>query len=407
MDKINTLLDKSAAAREKNDWKILEENSIKILQILQISTINNEVNLYEIVRNYLSSIIGTGSFLSDLNSVELTHFKSGLDKLEKFIKNQPHYLKTVDPLVSAGREIVLLALEPTTANKNKISKNLRKIARPDLAIEICSKILSESRLNYYALTILCAAYCDVYQFDKAIEFAETALKFAPNSEKTYTLNAIARAHTHKFKTTGDFADIDLALKYAHESIDLKLDSYSANTLMAAAVASPYDSEKTFAQEMLELAEPEISAADINAMMQAYKASEYLPETNLRFRVFDEFEEDNEFGKFDSLFDLVLTDQGFSPHVVDVRGALSRFKSGGWFLQGLCNVPCPKCETISLHSYRKHYGRYGKDFHYWALVCDLCKTATDSKEYDRKQFTFISSDLDENFPVEMLCDRCGV
>jgi hypothetical protein len=44
-------------------------------------------------------------------------------------------------------------------------------------------------------------------------------------------------------------------------------------------------------------------------------------------------------------------------------------------------------------------------HYWALVCDFCKTATDSIDYDKKEFTFISGDLEENFPVVDLCIVC--
>jgi hypothetical protein len=45
-------------------------------------------------------------------------------------------------------------------------------------------------------------------------------------------------------------------------------------------------------------------------------------------------------------------------------------------------------------------------HYWALVCDFCKTATDSIDYDKKEFTFISSDLEETFPVANLCNVCN-
>ena len=83
----------------------------------------------------------------------------------------------------------------------------------------------------------------------------------------------------------------------------------------------------------------------------------------------------------------------------------RFGGDGWFLQGLSNVPCPTCEIVALHSYRKHFKRYGKDMHYWALVCDNCKTATDSIDYDKKEFSFISGDLEENFPVADLCGVC--
>jgi len=45
-------------------------------------------------------------------------------------------------------------------------------------------------------------------------------------------------------------------------------------------------------------------------------------------------------------------------------------------------------------------------HYWGLVCDVCKTATDSKDFEKKSFTFISADLEKNYPVVELCSHCN-
>jgi tetratricopeptide (TPR) repeat protein len=406
MEDISSLLEQSQAARKSNNWEVLEEISIRILQTLFKGSSLKDETLKQVVINYLSSIVGTGDFLTNLSSKNSDKYKQGLGKLNDFLEKKPHLFNSIDPIIQSGREIALLVLEPTSQNKNKISKNLRVIARPDLAVIICMQILEVTRLNYYSLTVLCGAYCDLGYFDKAIEAAEKALKHDPGLGKSFVLNSLVRAHTLKFKSNGDFSEITNALEYAHQSIDLKLDIYSANAYMAAAVASMINYEIENATTVLAKAEPDLQVADINAIIQSAKAVQALSPNSVGIEIIDELDDDGFFGDFDSLLDLVIRDEGFKPEVEDVRQMVPRFKSGGWFLQGICNVPCPKCEKISLHSYRKHFGRYGKEMHYWGLVCDVCKTATDSKDFEKRYFTFISTDLEKNYPVEELCGQCN-
>ena len=406
MENISSLLEQSQAARKSNNWKVLEEISIRILQTLFKGNSLKDETLKQVIINYLSSIVGTGDFLTSLSSKNSDKYKQGLDKLNDFLEKKPHLFNSIDPIIQSGREIALLALEPTSQNRNKISKNLRAIARPDLAVIICMQILEVTRLNYYTLTVLCGAYCDLGYFDKAIDAADKALKHNPGSGKTFVLNALVRAHTLKFKSNGDFSEITIALECAHKSIDLKLDSYSANAYMAAAVASMINHEIENAKAVLAKAEPDLKVADINAIIQGAKAAQALSPNSVGIEIIDELDDDGFFGVFGSLMELVVRDEGFTPEVEDLRQMVPRFKSGGWFLQGLCNVPCPKCEKIALHSYRKHFGRYGKEMHYWGLVCDVCKTATDSKDFEKKSFTFISADLEKNYPVAELCSHCN-
>jgi tetratricopeptide (TPR) repeat protein len=328
-----------------------------------------------------------------------------LRKLLQFLEKRPHHFTSIEPVLQSAHEIALLSLDPISANRNKIAKHLREIARPDLAITICNQILEKTRLNYYSLTVLCGAYCDLDQFDKAIEAAEVALKFSPGADKTYPLNALVRAHTLKFKSNGDLSEIETALDYGHQSIDLKLDIYAANAFVAAAIASAKEEEIEFAKQVLEKAEPQLRKVDIAALFQAAQAEQALTPTAQVIEEFDESFAELYATVFDSLFDLVLRDEGFVPTTIDARKMQERFGGDGWFLQGLSNVPCPACEIMALHSYRKHFKRYGKDMHYWALVCDNCKTATDSIDYNKKAFSFISSDLEENSPVADLCDVC--
>ena len=405
MQSLLTLLDRSAAARAASNWADLEETSIQILRLIYRESKIDEVTLRGTVQNCLSSIVGTGDFLTNLNSQDSNSYQEGLAKLHLFLKNRHHQFSSVESKLRAAYEISLLSLDPISANRNKIARHLREIARPDLSIIICNQILEEARRNYYSLTVLCGAYCDLGQFEKAIEVAEIALKFNPESSKSFPLNALVRAHTLKFKATGDFAEIEKALVYGHASIEIKLDSYAANAFVAAAVASGDAREIEFAKEFLSKAEPQLKEADISAIFQAYQAAQVLAPKEVVVETIDEFADATFFGFSESLFELVLRDEGFTPQAVDVRNMNIRFSADGWFLQGPSMVPCPTCEIVALHSYRKHFKRYGKEMHYWALVCDNCKTVTDSIDYDKKAFILISKDLEENFPASLVCPEC--
>lgn len=400
-----TLLDRSAAARAVSDWTVLEETSIQILRLMYRESKIDEATLRSTIQNYLSSIVGTGEFLTNLNSQDSSRYQEGLAKLYLFLKNRHHRFSSVDSTLQAAHEISLLSLDPIPANRNKIGRHLREIARPDLSIIICHQILEKTKRNYYSLTVLCGAYCDLGQFEKAIEVAELALKFNPKASKSFPLNALVRAHTLKFKANGDFVEIEKALAYGHASIEIKLDSYAANAFIAAAVASGDEREIEFAKDILGKAEPQLKEADISAIFQAYQAAQVLAPKDVVVETFDEFADATSFGFSESLFDLVLRDEGFTPQAADVRNMNVRFSADGWFLQGPSTVPCPTCEIVALHSYRKHFKRYGKEMHYWALVCDNCKTVTDSIDYDKKTFSLISKDLEANFPASIVCIEC--
>jgi tetratricopeptide (TPR) repeat protein len=406
MESISALLDTAASARASHDWPKLEETSIEVLRLAYRGTPLDEQTLQSVIQSYLASIIGTGVFLTDLNSKDSSKYQEGLSKLLDFLKKRPHYFESSAELVHSAQEIVLLSLDPITANRNKIGKLLRHLARPDIAIQICRQILDESRLNYYSLTVICGAYCDLGQFDKAIDAAEIALKHSPELTRTYPLTALVRAHTLKFKATGDISEVEKALEYGHKALSLRIDSYAANAFVAAAVASGKESEINFAQEVLAKAEPQLRKADITALFQAYKASQALAPESTVVEVVEEFDEEY-FGDFDSLIDLVTREQGFYPQIPETRNMMSLFIKGGWFLQGLSDEVCPTCEKLAVHAYRKHFKRYGKDMHYWGLVCDECKYAMDSIDFEKKAFSLISKDLEERFPVADLCHECAL
>lgn len=407
MESISALLDRAASARASHDWPKLEESSIEVLRLAYRGAPLDEQSLKSVIQSYLASIIGTGAFLTDLNSKDSSKYQEGLSKLLEFLKKRPHYFESSAELVHSAQEIVLLSLDPITANRNKIGKLLRDLARPDIAIQICRQILNESRLNYYSLTVICGAYCDLGQFDKAIDAAEIALKHSPEPTRTYPLTALVRAHTLKFKATGDISEIEKALDYGHRALSLRIDSYAANAFISAAVASGNTDEIEYAQEILGKAEPELRKADISALFQAYQAKQALAPSAEVVEVISEYDDGFGTGDFDTLFDLVEAEQVFRPEVPDKRNMMSLFVKGGWFFQGLSYVPCPDCKIVAVHSYRKHFVRYGKNMHYWALVCSHCKYATDSVDFDKTAFKLISKDLQDRFPVVDLCHECDL
>jgi len=404
VESLLNLLDQAAHARASQDWSKLEALSVQVLQLAYKGTPVDQQTLKSVIQNYLASIIGTGDFLVKLESRDSSKYQEGINKLLHFLKKRPHYFESSADLVQAAQEITLLSLNPVPANRNKIGKLLRTLARPDIAILLCKQIVDTSRFNYYSLTVLCGAYCDLDRFDEAIEVAGTALKYSPEDGKAYPLTALVRAHTLKFKATGDIAEIELALEYGHRALALRIDSYAANAFVAAAIASGNADEIGYAQEVLGKAEPQLRTADIAALFQSYQASQALaPEASV-VEVVDEFDEEY-FGDFDSLIDLVTREQGFYPVIPEVGNMLSRFVKGGWFFQGLSYSPCPRCEKVAIHSYRKHYQSYNKNMHYWGLVCNECKYATDSKDFDKRAFSLISKDLEVRFPVSELCHEC--
>jgi tetratricopeptide (TPR) repeat protein len=186
MEPLLSLLDQTAHARASQDWSKLESLSVQVMQLAYKGTPVDEKTLKSIIQSYLASIIGTGEFLVNLESRDSSKYQEGLSKLLEFLKKRPHYFESSADLVQAAQEISLLSLDPIPANRNKIGKLLRTLARPDISILVCKQILETTRLNYYSLTVLCGAYCDLQRFDDAIEVADKALKFSPEGGRTYT-----------------------------------------------------------------------------------------------------------------------------------------------------------------------------------------------------------------------------
>ena len=118
--KIAELLEGCRIAREANDWPKLEKLTSQILELAQISNLD-EKTLIQTIRSYLSSIIGTGEFVVFLEAKNLQVFEKGLLKLKAFLKDEPHIHKSVSRYEYAADEIRILCINPIASNRTKIS----------------------------------------------------------------------------------------------------------------------------------------------------------------------------------------------------------------------------------------------------------------------------------------------
>jgi tetratricopeptide (TPR) repeat protein len=405
--KIAELLEGCRIAREANDWPRLEKLTSQILELAQISNVDDKT-LIQTIKSYLSSIIGTGEFVVFLEAKNLQVFEKGLLKLKTFLKDKPHIHQSVNRYEYAADEIRILCMNPIASNRTKIARSLRILARPDLAIAILEDQLQLSAKNYYTLTTLCGAYCDIYRFDKAIELAEQALRFNPADGRMYPLNALTRAYTQRFKRDGDIEDIEKALMYAKASIDLRIDTYSARSYIAAAIASRDEVEIENATAIIDKTENSSQGVDENALIAAYEAANEIPAEMIE----DFFNETQESANDEiaesslefNVFQICLEKYGWEPNCALERNTVERFSNPGWFFQNDSDLNCPNCESPKLSSIRKHYVSFGKPSHYWALVCRGCRKATDSIGLGLNHKLW-KKGFDEVCPIADICPTC--
>jgi len=79
---------------------------------------------------------------------------------------------------------------------------------------------------------------------------------------------------------------------------------------------------------------------------------------------------------------------------DVSNGPARFRKAGWFSVGRSVSNCPSCSE-SMWAYRKPYKtKTGATYHYWALVCSICKSAFEPAELNdnKRSLLYESSEL---------------
>ena len=87
-------------------------------------------------------------------------------------------------------------------------------------------------------------------------------------------------------------------------------------------------------------------------------------------------------------------------------AVPRFSTEGWFYQGHVEVECPICNETNLHSFRKHYLNNGNTAHYWAIICQGCKTAKELADFDKVFIKRFKVQADKENSPSTDCKECG-
>lgn len=221
-------------AYKNKDWVTLNQATRDLLSLLRIDAKSHPEELQLAARYYLASIMSNGKFLLGRGGQELEFFESGVSRLKVFLKNSSEKVRTIlTPQIKAIHEIRLFLTSPNADSQNKAATALRKIARPDLTIELTSEQLTRTRLNYYSLTSRGWAYLDLGRVEEAIADGELALKHSPRDKIGRTHALLGSAYRRDFKRSGDLEVGELAVTHASKAYALGENFFNARILLSA------------------------------------------------------------------------------------------------------------------------------------------------------------------------------
>ena len=241
---ITELSKKSAIALKHSNWSELESLSKQILDIIKFNPEKHELDLRKVARNYLSSIMGNGGFLFENDPNGLLHFNNEIVDFQSLLRaSKPSFAKNIKPEIIAIQNIQLFVTNPRSDAANKAASGLRRLGRPQLAVEVMNLELNKSRLNYYSLVVRGSAFVDLFDSEKAIIDGQLALKHSLKDKRNFALTLLARAYRDKFKKDGLIEDGETALSFALESLDIDRNPFIARVLVSIVKAlgtSDYD-----------------------------------------------------------------------------------------------------------------------------------------------------------------------
>lgn len=243
------------------DWVSLEEQTQIALKQGRAMKLQHE-DINSLATRYLAACLRSGEFILEPNQLpDSILFK--IKSLESWCAKDAAWLLTI-PSVQAMHEIILLSTSSLDADRCKVASALRKIARPDLAIQVSDSVLVHSRLNYYALATKGAAHTDLNEFDAAIGILKEATRpFHPRQGKDRPLNALSRALRLRGLATGEVGDLEGAADAAAEAFAICPSLATLRTFIAAVEAL----------EDTELVE------QLNSLMSSYVSAEMQLSTN--------------------------------------------------------------------------------------------------------------------------------
>lgn len=240
----------SSTALRTKDWVALEDLSKRLLAILNQDPESNEIDIRMVAKNYLAAILGDGKFLLEDDRIGRSHFEKGVKTLNDFLVKSPlKFRSTIRSELWQLSQVQLLLSQPRSDARNKAAAGLRKLARPDLAVELMTFELKKSRLNYYSLVVRGSAFVDLRMIDEAIEDGGLALKYSLESNKNFPLTLLARAYRDKFKRDGDFETAEKALNYAFEALRLRRNAYIAKVFISIVRAIGTSEHDVFIDEL--------------------------------------------------------------------------------------------------------------------------------------------------------------
>ena len=219
--RIGQLFMESKAAAEAKDWQKSELLNRQLLEMLAGRKDATFDDLITVARRYLSSIVDFDIYLNKDNQGQRAIFQKQVDDFRNFISKNLRLSSSLGEIEKELIELQLYIAMPRSDTLSKSARALRRIGRPDLAVELCNLQLSKTRLNYYSRIARSWALGDLGDYDKAIEDAEIALKHNPNRDQNYPQVAMSRAHRLRFTKNGDLDDGETALNFAEEALRLK------------------------------------------------------------------------------------------------------------------------------------------------------------------------------------------
>lgn len=213
-----TILKRLETLRNDKKW---EELSIltktEIASISRSESIPEEL-LKQIASFYLGSIFENLNFTNKISQSELKILQNNLSGYTNFIRKYKNISEFVSNLEKIASEIILLSIESSHESSGKMAGRFRALARPDIAIEICSKELLEQPYSFVALTIRASAYADLQKIDEAVIDIDRGLKLSYDEGRLIAATAAARIYQDRHEKTGDLDDSDLALELVQEVI---------------------------------------------------------------------------------------------------------------------------------------------------------------------------------------------
>jgi tetratricopeptide (TPR) repeat protein len=215
---IGQLFRESKSAHESKNWGASEDINTRLMRLLVTKDETSAEDLLTVARRYLSSIVGLGTYLNRTDFDSRANFDKKITEFRSFLSSQKNLTSTLDYINKEITELQLYIAMPRADTLSKSARALRRIGRPDLAVELCNFQLRKTRLNYYSLIARSWALGDLGHYDNAIRDAEIALKYDPNRKKNYSQVALSRAYRLRFTKNGDIDDGELALNYAEQAL---------------------------------------------------------------------------------------------------------------------------------------------------------------------------------------------